>query len=430
MSNKDYNARAIALDMLQSVLRRGQAFDEVMEQHVKLPELDKRDRAFVYMLVATVLRRLGQIDEIIKASLDKPQMLKGLVEDLLRLGVCQILFLRTPAHAAVDTIVGLAAQENITKPYKNMINAVLRRIVREGTAQLEKQDVARLNVPDWLWLNWRKTYGTALTRKIAEANMNEAALDITVKDSVSEWSEALEAKILPNKSLRREESSALTELPGFAQGAWWVQDAAASLPVKLFGDIRGEVVVDLCAAPGGKTAQLAAAGAHVIAVDRSAKRLNRLKENLVRLKLTAEIVRSDALKFQPKQKVRYILLDAPCTATGTIRRHPDVQRLKTPEDMARLVELQQKLLRHAGTVLAAGGVLIYAVCSLQADEAEAQIDDLLQAGLDLSRDPIRQDEVDGISGFINPRGELRCLPCHWAEYGGIDGFFVARLKRN
>ena len=427
------SSRFAAFALLQAVLRKKQVLDEAMEILPALKALEKRDRAFVHMLVATALRRLGQVDAVIKACLDKPQELKADAHDVLRLGAVQILFMATPPHAAVDTMVDLAASLNTTQPFKGLINAVLRRLTREGQDLLTKQDAARLNTPDWLWLCWRKAYGVALARQIAEAHLGEAFPDITVKANASKetegrWAKKLGARLLPTQSLRLDGLTPIAELPGFQEGKWWVQDAAAALPVKLLGDVHGRHVVDLCAAPGGKTMQLAAMGARVTAVDRSAKRLERLKDNLERSKLEAEIVCRDALAYAPETKADLVLLDAPCSTTGTIRRHPDVVRLKGIEDVTRMADLQRRLLDYTvNKVLAPGGTLVYAVCSLQPEEAEQQIGELLHRHPALNRVPLKPDEVPGTAGFISPAGDLRCLPCHWPEWGGIDGFYAARL---
>lgn len=420
------SARTLALDLLQTVLRKRQPFDDSLDRH---PDLKKLDRALAHLLAATVLRRLGQIDEAIKTCLDKQQALKAPVQDLLRLGAAQILFLETPAHAAVDTIVTLAAGQNATAPFKGLINAILRRLTREGKALLAKQDAARLNTPDWLWLSWRKTYGTALARKIAEAHLDEAPIDITVKKNPESWAEKLKATILPTEGLRLTDEKPIMELPGFKDGAWWIQDAAAALPVKLLGKVKGEDVIDLCAAPGGKTLQLAASGAHVTAVDRSAKRLERLKENLNRTKLEAAVVCRDALAFIPEKKAAFVLLDAPCSATGTIRRHPDIPHLKLPNDIARMADLQRRLLDHAvENILAPGGLLVYAVCSLQPEESDTQIEAALGRHPSLRRVPIAPEELGGCAELCTPAGDLRCLPCHWPERGGLDGFYAAKLR--
>lgn len=425
----EISPRAIAADILATVLRRQQPFDELLDRHEDLAKLEKRDRGFVHAMVAMTIRRLGQIDAIIKACLAEAHELKAPVQDILRLGAAQLLFLKTPPHAAVDSMVELAASTNATQAYKNLINAVLRRMTREGETLLAAQDAARLNTPDWLWLSWRQAYGVATARNIAEAHFSEAATDISVKDDAVTWAEKLGATLLPTGSLRLGDAGLLTELTGFSEGAWWVQDAAAALPVKLLGNVKGKRVLDLCAAPGGKTAQLAAAGAVVTAVDRSAARLERLKDNLQRLNLTAEIITSDALKFTTAEKFPLILLDAPCSATGTIRRHPDVARLKTMEDVTRMADLQQRLLDHAvNNLLAPQGSLVYAVCSLQPEEAEQQVTALLQRHKQLKIQPVTASEIGGCGEFITAAGALRTLPSHWPEQGGLDGFFAVRVQ--
>lgn len=434
MKNKrkkqELSSRAVAFDVLQAVLRKGQAFDETLAKHEGLRTLDKRDRGFVHALVACALRRLGQIDDAIKKCLEKQHDLKAPAMDILRLGAAQILFLKTPSHAAVDTAVELAAAGNPTRPYKALINAVLRRLTREGEAMLKTQDAARLNTPDWLWLSWRQAYGVAKAREIALANLGEALIDVTVKADPEGWAKRLGGRLLPTGSIRLDGEIPVQELEGFAEGAWWVQDAAASLAAKLMGDVKGKRVIDLCAAPGGKTLQLAAAGGRVSAVDRSDKRLERLKENLQRMKLEAAIFCADAQTLKLGEKADFVLLDAPCSATGTMRRHPDVQRLKTPEDMARMAALQSKLLSHAASdILADGGMMIYAVCSLQPEEAEKQIEAFLEEHPEFSRKPVKAEEVGGAAELLTPAGDVRCLPCHWAEWGGLDGFYIARLVR-
>ncbi len=422
-------ARSVAFDLLQAVLRKKQPLDESMDAHPDMASLDKRDRAFAHLLAATVLRRLGQCDAIIKACLDKPQELKADVKDILRIGAAQLLFLGTPPHAAVDTMVDLASNRNYTQPFKNLVNAVLRRISREGKALLAKQDAAKLNTPEWLWLSWRQAYGVSVARNIAEANLNEAPTDITVKTTPDLWAKKLDAHLLPTGSLRLKGDTPITDLYGFKEGGWWVQDAASALPVKLFGAVQSKQVYDLCAAPGGKTLQLAANGAIVLSVDRSTNRLNRMRENLTRCRLGSNIVERDVLEFTPEKKCPLVLLDAPCTSTGTIRRHPDVQRLKTQDDVVRMADLQRRLLNHVvERLLAPGGILVYGVCSLQPEETIEQVEGILRKKTALERVPIKPEEIGGCSEFITPNGDLRCLPSHWPEQDGIDGFYAARLK--
>lgn len=429
MKQTDTTSRLAALGVLQGVLRKNLPLEEAMARQEGFAALEKRDRGFVHALVALTLRRLGQVDNLIQNGLDKPHELKAAVQDILRLGVAQIAFLGTPPHAAVDTAVHLAAASSHTAPYKGLINAVLRRLTREYEGLVKKQDAEKLNTPDWLWTKWRLTYGVAKTREIALAHSGEALMDISVQGDPALWASRLGGRLLPTGSLRLDGSTPVQDLPGFEEGAWWVQDAAAFLPVLLMGDVAGKRVFDLCAAPGGKAMQLAARGARVVAVDRSAKRLERFQENCERLKLPIETFCSDALKWKPEEQADLILLDAPCSATGTIRRHPDVQRLKNPEDVARMVLLQQKLLDYAATkLLKPGGLLVYAVCSLQPEEAEEQIEAFLSRHSGFERVPVRAEEIGGETAFINAQGDLRCLPCHWADIGGLDGFYAARVE--
>jgi 16S rRNA (cytosine967-C5)-methyltransferase len=430
-SEKDdaLGARSAALDLVAAVLRRRQALDEAEARHPGLAALEPRDRGFARLLAATVLRRLGQIDDLVSGMLDKPKPPKADAMDVLRLGAAQIVFLGTPAHAAVDTGVALAAARGQPQA-KGLVNAVLRRVAREGAEVAAGQDAARLNTPDWLWLSWRKAYGTARARNIAEAHLAEPPLDITAKaGDPAGWADLLGAAVLPTGSLRRPDADGLTTLPGFAEGAWWVQDAAAAIPARLFGDVAGTLVYDLCAAPGGKTVQLAAAGARVVAVDRSARRLARVRENLSRMGVAAELVQADAAEWDPGAPADAVLLDAPCSATGAIRRHPDIQRLKTRKDVAALAETQAYLLAGVHRLLKPGGLLVYCTCSLEPEEGERQVAALLDGGGPFERVPIRAEEVGGAAEFLTPEGDLRTLPAHWAERGGIDGFYAARLRR-
>ncbi|MEI6558288.1 MAG: transcription antitermination factor NusB [Rhodospirillaceae bacterium] len=427
----DLAPRALAVDLLSAVLRRQRPLDDVFEARIAGSRLEGRDRGFVRLLVAATLRRLGQIDALIGAMLDRPGTLKPPIQDLLRLGVAQLLFLGTPAHAAVNTTVALTGAEPQTQPYKKLVNALMRRLGREGAALLAAQDAARLNTPDWLWNSWQDAYGAAGARAIAGAHLHEAPLDLSLKipADATLWAGRLEADILPTGSLRRAAGGAVTELPGFAEGGWWVQDAAAALPARLLGAVAAQRVFDLCAAPGGKTAQLAAAGARVVAVDRAEPRLARLSANLARLGLDAETVTADAAGWQPAEPADAILLDAPCSATGTIRRHPDIPQLKQPADVAKLAVLQARLLGHALTLLRPGGTLVYTVCSLQPEEGERQIAALLSAGAPAARKPVSAAEIGGLADALTTAGDVRTLPCHLAGQGGMDGFYIARLVR-
>jgi 16S rRNA (cytosine967-C5)-methyltransferase len=421
------NARRLALDVLDRVLGPDhRPFDETFQGHPYLGKLAVRDRAFARLLVTTVLRRLGQIDHAVLPHLRyRPKDLRVL--NMLRLGAAQLLFLSTPPHAAVAETVRLGAA-GFTREMP-MVNAVLRKLAAEGRAMLEGQDAARLNTPKWLWESWVRAYGEERTRAIAAMHQVEPPLDLSVKAEPERWAEALGAEILPTGTLRRRAGGLVDALPGYDEGAWWVQDAAAALPALFLGKLKGKRVLDIGAAPGGKTAQLCAAGVKVTALERSPRRAEFLVRNLGRLSLDAEIVVADALEWQAPEPFDAVLLDAPCTATGTVRRHPDVPWAKSPADVARLNEAQARLLEAAVRFLKPGGVLVYAVCSLQPEEGPERIAALLEGDLPVERDPIRASELKGLPVELGPAGEVRTLPCHLGESGGLDGFFVARLRR-
>lgn len=418
-------ARHAALEGLAGVLRRHHGLDETLS----VDGLDDRDRAFARLLLATALRRLGQIDALIAHCLDRPLPPKAAtVQDILRLGAVQLLFLGVAPHAAVDTAVRMTREAH-ADAHAKLVNAVLRRLDREGAALVADQDAARLNTPPWLWESWSVAYGETLCRAIAEAHLVEAPLDISVAADAVAWADRLAALRLPTGTLRRTAGGVISQLPGFEDGAWWVQDAAAALPARLLGDVREKRIADLCAAPGGKTAQLAAAGGRVVALDRSARRLERLKDNLSRLHLDAEIVTADATGWRPEAPLDAVLLDAPCSATGTLRRHPDAAWTKRPEDVAKLSATQARLLAAAAEMVAPGGLIVYCTCSLQPEEGGERIDAVLADGAPLRRRPITPEEIGGLGELITPCGDLRSLPCHLGEKGGMDGFFAARLER-
>ncbi len=424
--------RAVAFQLLAQILDRRRTLDEALAESNGFAALAARDRAFVRRLLATLLRRLGQVDDLIEACLNRPlKRGHGGVRNLLRLGAVQLAFLDTPAHAAVSTTLKLATTPRL-KGHKGLINALLRRLAREGAESIANQDAGRLNTPRWLWQSWGDAYGEAAARNIAEAHLSEAPLDLTLKDpaEAEAWTERLEATLLPTGSLRLPLGRGeIAKLPGFEDGAWWVQDSAATLPVRLLGAVAGRRVVDLCAAPGGKTAALAALGADVVAVEVSPARTARLEENLARLGLNAKTVTADAIGWRPPAPVDAVLLDAPCSGTGTLRRHPDIARLKGPGDIPALTALQDRLLAAAVEMTAPGGTLVYAVCSLQPEEGPARIAALLESGAPVLRVPVAADEVFGHTDWLSPEGDLRTLPCHLAELGGMDGFYACRLRR-
>lgn len=421
------NTRSVALDLISAVLKRRRPLDEALGEHAGLAALDMRERAFARNLTATTLRRLGQIDALIGHCLEKPLPRTAIaVRDVLRLGVCQLLFLNTPDHAAVDTSVSMLDDLKLGG-FKKLVNAILRRLGREGAALLGTQDAARLNTPDWLWRSWSAAYGEETCRAIATGHLADPPMDLSVKGEAEKWAEALGAEILPTGSLRLPKSANVTKLAGFDEGQWWIQDAAAALPVALLGNVQGKRVIDLCAAPGGKTAQLASRGAVVTAVERSKNRLKRLQQNMDRLGLSVDIVCANGETWRPEEKADAVLLDAPCSATGTIRRHPDIPYLKKPEDVENLSTAQGRLLDAAIEMLKPGGVLVFCTCSLETAEGPAQVERALTSHPSLRMDPIKAEELGGLSELITETGAMRCLPCHFADQGGMDGFFAQRF---
>ncbi len=426
-------SRNAALEILALVLDRKRPLDEAVDAALSKSQMDPRDRAFARLAATTTIRRLGQIDDALSRLTDTKLPLRPeALMNLLRLGAAQLMFLKTPPHAAVATAVDLAQAIGLGRG-KGMANAVLRRLSRESEAIEADQDAPRLNLPDWLWRRWVQAYGEDTVRAITAQHLEEPPLDLTLKhgEDAAFWAQALEATILPTGTLRRAAGGRIEILPGFTEGKWWVQDAAAAIPVRLFGELRDQVIVDLCAAPGGKSMQLAAAGARVTAVDRSASRLAIVAKNLERLGLSASLVAADALVWKPAggTLVDGVLLDAPCTATGTIRRHPDIPLTKSPQDLAQLTRLQADLLDRAALLVRPGGLLIYCTCSLEPEEGQMQVERFLAEHAGWQRQPVAPNELAGLSEAITSTGDIRTLPSHWLPAGGMDGFFASRLIR-
>jgi len=432
-------ARRIAADIVDGVLHKQRTLDDQLDgsgAHPGLKTLPDRDRALMRRLVATVLRRLGTLGHVLSRLLDK-----GIPSDAPRaqsallIGAAQILWMDVPDHAAVDLSVRLVQSDRRAARYAGLVNAVLRRCAREGKALVEEVATQSLDLPPWLLARWSAHYGEGTAREMALALGHEPSLDLTVKSDPAQWASRLHGETLPTGTVRMLLHGSVTMLPGFTEGQWWVQDAAAALPARLFGDVRGKSIADLCAAPGGKTAQLALAGAQVTAIDRSPARVARLRENLARLSLQAETVVADAVEWAgPAESFDGVLIDAPCTSTGTIRRHPDVAWLRQESDIAPLAALQQRLLRKSVSLLKPGGTLIYCTCSLEPEEGEQAVATLLAAEPALRRVSIEASEVAGLDEILTPEGDLRTLPCHLPnadpKLGGLDGFFAARLVKS
>jgi 16S rRNA (cytosine967-C5)-methyltransferase len=427
-------ARRIAAEILEGVLRRHRPLEHELEEgaaQADFAALPVRDRALVRALVATVLRRQGTLRHFLSQWVKLPARAPRL-ETALLVGAAQILWLDVPDHAAVDLAVRLVQADRRSARYAGMANAVLRRFTREGAQLLANIDSAALDTPHWLMARWEKNYGAKTARAIAIANAHEPALDLTVRNEPEHWASVLGGRVLATGSVRAIAHGPISLLPGYAEGAWWVQDAAAALPAKLLGDVRGLTVADLCAAPGGKTAQIAAAGARVIAVDHAPERVERLRRNLARLHLSAETIAADAAQWQAGP-FDVVLLDVPCSSTGTIRRHPDIPWLKRPADIAALAALQRRLALRAAELTKPGGILVYCSCSLEPEEGIEIVRDLLDQGPRLARRPISAGEVFGHSEWLTEDGDLRTLPCHLPDpdsrMAGLDGFYAARLQR-
>ena len=458
------NARIAAAELLVAVMDHGRPLDEALADTPSFDALEGRDRAFARALVTAGLRRLGGLNTVLSRFLERPLPESAtLARALLHLGAAQLLVLNTPAHAAVGETVEAANATRQARGFAKLMNAVLRRVAREGGDILASLPPGA-DLPAWLYTRWRATYGEDAPR-IAGAFLQEPPLDLTAKEDAAGWAEKLGATLTPTGSLRspsplgdgargvsleagspshapsRRESSVtpppnplpsrgggVETLPGYSEGAWWVQDAAAALPARMLGDVTGKRVLDLCAAPGGKTLQLAAAGARVTAVDKSHARLERLKANLSRTKLDADVVCADALTFSAEAPFDAVLLDAPCTSTGTLRRHPDVAWLRRPTDVRALTDMQSRLIAAAAALLKPGAPLVYAVCSLEPEEGPGVVAEALHNGW--GRAPLHRGDIPGADVFLTDAGDLRTHPAHWPEIGGLDGFYAARLVRH
>ena len=419
-------ARRAALVILSTILGEARAFDDALMRD-QAGHFEPRDRAFVTALVQTSLRRKGECEATIQRFLTKKLPRKsGSAPLILLVSTAQLLYLEAPAHAVIDLAVTLAREDREARHFAGLINAVLRKV-----AESRPVGKPHLNVPQFLWRRWTQNYGKKTAHAIAEAHTVQPALDLTVKADAEKWAEALGGIVLSAQTVRlKERQTAIESLAGFGEGAWWVQDAAAALPVLLLGDIAGKTVLDLCAAPGGKTAQLAARGAQVTAVDQSAPRMERVKQNLDRLHLSAELQVCDVMNFPDDRRFDAVLLDAPCSATGTIRRHPELPYIKSEIQIAELASLQERLLDHAGKLLRPGGSLLYCTCSLEPEESEQQVERFLGLNPDYARRAVTPEDVGGETPFITPAGDLRTLPSmNIGPDQGLDGFYAARLVR-
>ncbi|MBW3560478.1 MAG: rRNA methyltransferase [Proteobacteria bacterium] len=415
-------ARREAGRLLQAALARRNGLEEAAAS-AGFKALSPRDRGFARALTLAALRWLGPIDQALDARLQR-QPPEG-VRTILRLGAAQLWALETPAWAAVDTGVRLAEADGATRKFKGLVNAVLRGLARDGKPQAPPEAF----LPDWLWARWRAAYGEERARAVAAMIGQEPPTDLSAKGDPAAIAEALEGQVLPTGSVRTERRGDVSGWPGYPEGGWWVQEAAAALPTRLLDVQPGETALDLCAAPGGKTLQLAAAGAQVTALDRSAARLKRLEANLLRAQLSAEVVAADAVSWDDRRTFGAVLLDAPCTATGTFRRRPDVLWAARPGEVGQLAALQAQLLDSAARRVRTGGRLVYSTCSLEPEEGEAQVAAFLARSPGFERAPPAAGEAGAPEEALTAEGDLRLLPSMWAERGGLDGFYIARMVR-
>jgi 16S rRNA (cytosine967-C5)-methyltransferase len=418
----DLAARRAAITLLEAALERRAGLDEAATSNA-MRGLDSRDRAFARALTLACLRRLGAVDRLLAPRLNREPPAR--VRNLLRLGVTQLFWFDTPDHAAVSTSVALADRDKATRSFKGLVNAILRGLLRDGPPAEDPEVLA----PPWLLARWQAAFGAETARLIAAQIAAEPATDLSLRQpgDLEALTTALEAQALAGGTLRVAQRGDPSLWPGFSEGQWWVQDAAAAIPARILDPRPGQTALDLCAAPGGKTLQLAAAGATVTAVDRSAERLKRVSENLLRMGLEAQVIAADAMTWSDDRSFDAILLDAPCSATGTFRRHPDVLWAARPGDIASLSAVQARLLDSAARRLAPGGRLVYCVCSLEPEEGEQQIAGFLARHGDFETRPADPDRYGAPAASLTPEGWLRLLP-HQRE-GGQDGFFAACLQR-
>ncbi len=429
--NQQADSREQAFLILKEVLDNGTTLENAFEKHSRgVSSVDKR---FIRHLTTTTLRHLGQLDRIIdhstKTKLGNTQMA---VRHLLRLGICQLLFTQIPSHAAVNTTVNLMDQSigKKLRYLKNTVNAVLRKVDRDRAELVKKYGNSRHNIPGWMLNRWDSRYGKETVKEIITQILQEPPLDLALlsQADVDEWAVKLNGEKLPLGGIRVKNAGNIKDLPGYEEGLWWVQDLAAQLPAHLLGARKDDELLDICAAPGGKTLQSAAKGIKVTALDISRKRLERLHENLRRLSLKAGIVELDILNFEPKRQWQYILLDAPCSSTGTIRRHPEILWGQREDKIGSLSILQAKMLDKAAALLAPGGILIYCTCSLEKEEGPDQINALLERSSTLKRKVISPGELPGLEQSILQTGDVQTLPHYFSD--GMDGFFISRLIKD
>ncbi|MBV49631.1 MAG: 16S rRNA methyltransferase [Roseobacter sp.] len=422
MSDTGVQARRSAVYLLDMILGEDRLMSELLAAGA-LDKLPADDRARAQRLAMDTLRGMERADRMLQKHLSKYPPLT--VRNVLRVGTIE-LAQGGAAHGVVNAMVELVATHKKLGHLKGLTNAVLRKIAADGPEAWAALRSPRL--PKWLRGPLSEAWGPEAISGIEASHFAGAPLDLTAKKDPEALAAAVGGGVLPTGSVRVADAGQVTMMPGFAEGDWWVQDAAAALPVKILAPQKGESVLDLCAAPGGKTMQLAAAGAQVTAVDNSGQRMQRLKENLARVHLPAKTIVSDAREIEGEFDA--ILLDAPCSATGTIRRHPDLPYAKDGSEFADLIDLQADLIDHAWRSLRPGGRLIFCTCSLLPDEGEVQVDEALERHPDMhvDKDAVLVAGVD--PNWATTEGGLRLRPDYWSDLGGMDGFYIASLRKS
>ena len=417
--------RTVTLEIANEFTCGKTPLNEVIENfyNTKVAKEIKNKRSETKFILSALCRRLFEIDNIIDQLTDKNISPRNvMVRNCIRIALIELIDLDRPAYAVINSWVEIAKNKKRLMHFSKLINAILRKFLKNNTKS--NLNIAK-KIPGWLWNSWSNTYGKIEANKIIEASLTEPPLDISYVDQENNFLQL--QNTLPG-SFRLKNPGKINEIEGFKEGRWWVQDVGATIPVNILGDINNKEVLDLCSAPGGKTMQMLAKGANVTCIEISKKRIDTMQENFHRTQLKPEIICADILKWTSNKKYDFILLDAPCSATGTIRKNPDLIHIKEHHDLKKNIQLQKLLLQRAINFLSSTGVLVYCVCSLEIEEGEDQIEAFLAENDAISLMPIDEKEFPEYKHFIEPRGYLRTLP-HLQVDGGIDGFFISKLYK-
>ena len=417
--------RTVTLEIANEFTCGKTPLNEVIENfyNTKVAKEIKNKRSETKFILSALCRKLFEIDNIIDQLTDKNISPRNImVRNCIRIALIELIDLDRPAYAVINSWVEIAKNKKRLMHFSKLINAILRKFLKNNT---KSNLIVSKKIPGWLWNSWSNTYGKIEANKIIEASLTEPPLDISYVDQENNFLQL--QNTLPG-SFRLKNPGKINEIEGFKEGRWWVQDVGATIPVNILGDINNKEVLDLCSAPGGKTMQMLAKGANVTCIEISKKRIDTMQENFHRTQLKPEIICADILKWTSDKKYDFILLDAPCSATGTIRKNPDLIHIKEQHDLKKNIQLQKLLLQRAINFLSSTGVLVYCVCSLEIEEGEDQIEAFLAENEAISLMPIDEKEFPEYKHFIEPRGYLRTLP-HLQVDGGIDGFFISKLYK-